>query len=149
MNFKSLTFPSIAGAAFGLAAILATGEASAAGQTSIAGRWTVEDGAAIVTIAPCSAGAPGYCGRVTQFLVAEPNGGFRDARNPDPKLRDRPVLGKAVFTGLVPEGRSWKGRGYSVKDGRHFAATLSADAGKLTLRGCVTIICRTVEWTRS
>ena len=115
----------------------------------IAGRWIVEDGSAIVTLAPCSAGATIYCGRVTQFLVAEPKGGFRDAKNPDPKLRNRPVLGATVFTGLVASGKAWKGRGYSVKDGRHFAATLSAKGARLTVRGCVKIICRTVVWTRA
>jgi len=115
----------------------------------IVGRWIAEDGTAVVTIAPCGAAMSTYCGRVSRFLVAEPKGGFRDARNPDPKLRGQPVLGKTVFTGLVAKGKAWKGRGYSVKDGRHFSATLSAAGDRLTLRGCVTIVCRTVVWTRA
>jgi uncharacterized protein (DUF2147 family) len=123
--------------------------AAAQAAASIAGRWVAEDGTAVVTIAPCASSAAAYCGRVTRFLVAEPKGGFRDTKNPDPKLRNRPVLGATVFTGLVATGKAWKGRGYSVKDGRHFAATLSAKGAKLTVRGCVTIICRTVVWTRA
>ena len=115
----------------------------------IAGRWIAEDGTAVVTIAPCSTNVTTYCGRVAQFLVPEPKGGFRDARNPDPKLRNRPVLGATVFTALIPTGKAWKGRGYSVKDGRHFSATLVVKGAKLTVRGCVTIICRTVVWTRA
>lgn len=129
-------------------ATIATVHALAAAPAGIAGRWRTEDGSALVTIAPCAAGARALCGRVTQFLVPEPKGGFRDAKNPDPKLRNRPVLGEQVFSGLLPAGRSWKGRGYSVKDGRHFAATLTADSAGLSVRGCVTIICRTVIWTR-
>jgi len=128
------------------ALVLLAQPVAAQASAPIAGRWIAEDGTAVVTIAPC--GTAYYCGRVTQFLVAEPRGGFRDVRNPDPKLRNRPVLGATVFTGLVASGRSWKGRGYSVKDGRHFAATLSARGARLTVRGCVTIICRTVVWTR-
>jgi uncharacterized protein (DUF2147 family) len=123
--------------------------AAALAPAPISGRWIVEDGTAVVTLAPCGANATAYCGRVTQFLVAEPKGGFRDSRNPDPKLRNRPVLGAPVFTGLVPTSKAWKGRGYSVKDGRHFSATLTAKGAKLTVRGCVTIICRTVVWTRA
>ena len=123
--------------------------ATAQAPAPIAGRWIAEDGTAVVTLAPCGAAATAYCGRVTQFLVAEPKGGFRDAKNPDPKLRNRPVLGASVFTGLIASGKSWKGRGYSVKDGRHFSATLTAKGSKLTVRGCVTIICRTVVWTRA
>jgi uncharacterized protein (DUF2147 family) len=123
--------------------------AAAQGPEPIAGRWVVEDGTAVVTIAPCNADASAYCGRVNQFLVAEPKGGFRDARNPDPKLRRRAVLGASVFTGLVASGKAWKGRGYSVKDGRHFSATLTAKGARLTVRGCVTIICRMVVWTRA
>ena len=123
--------------------------AAAEAPAPIAGRWIAEDGTAVVTLAPCSANSTTYCGRVSQFLVAEPKGGFREAKNPDPKLRNRPVLGTTVFTGLIPTGKAWKGRGYSVKDGRHFAATLSAKGAKLTVRGCVTIICRTVVWTRA
>ena len=123
--------------------------AAAQAPAPIAGRWIAEDGSAVVTLAPCSANSTTYCGRVSRFLVAEPKGGFRDARNPDPKLRNRPVLGASVFTGLVASGKVWKGRGYSVKDGRHFAATLTARGAKLTVRGCVTIICRTVVWTRA
>ena len=129
------------------ALVLLAQPVAAQAPAPIAGRWIAEDGTAVVTIAPC--GTASYCGRVTQFLVAEPRGGFRDARNPDPKLRNRPVLGATVFTGLVASGRSWKGRGYSVKDGRHFAATLSATGDRLTVRGCVTIVCRTVVWTRA
>ena len=123
--------------------------AAAQAPAPIAGRWIAEDGSAVVTLAPCSANSTTYCGRVSRFLVAEPKGGFRDARNPDPKLRNRPVLGASVFTGLVASGKVWKGRGYSVKDGRHFSATLTAKGTKLTVRGCVTIICRTVVWTRA
>ena len=123
--------------------------AAAQAPASIAGRWIAEDGTAVVTLAPCVPGATAYCGRVTQFLVPEPKGGFRDVKNPDPKLRSRSVLGTTVFTGLIPTGKAWKGRGYSVKDGRHFSATLTAKGTSLTVRGCVTIICRTVVWTRA
>ena len=124
--------------------------ASAAAQSpaAIAGRWKTDDGNAIVTIAPCAPGKPALCGWISDLLVPQPPGGARDTRNPDPKLRARKVVGSAVFTGLVAEGGAWKGRGYTAKEGRNFKARVKLDGGKLNVRGCVAVICRTVIWTR-
>ena len=131
---------------FAAAALLA---APAAAQTApgILGKWKTDDGNAIVLIAPCTPGNPALCGWVSRFLVAEPAGGIRDAKNPDPKLRGRTVLGSAVLAGLRASGPAWKGRGYSARDGRNFAATVTVEGDRLRLRGCVAIICRTVVWT--
>jgi len=123
--------------------------AAVPGPGAIAGRWKTDDGNAIVTIAPCAPGKPALCGRISELLVAQPPGGSRDLRNPDPKLRGRKVVGSAVFTGLVPQGSAWTGRGYTAKEGRNFKARLKLESGRLNVRGCVLIVCRTVVWTRA
>ena len=130
------------------AALLA---APAAAQTApgILGKWKTDDGNAIVLIAPCTPGNLALCGWINRFLVPEPAGGIRDGKNPDPKLRGRKVLGSAVLTGLRGSGPAWKGRGYSARDGRNFAATVTIEGDRLKLKGCVAIICRTVVWTRA
>lgn len=134
-----------------LAAIGLSLASSAAAQApaSIAGRWRTDDGNAIVTIAPCAPGGAALCGWISELLVAQPPGGARDTRNPNPRLRNRKVVGSAVFTGLVRDGAAWKGRGYTAKEGRNFTARLKLDRGRLQVRGCVAIVCRTVVWTRS
>jgi uncharacterized protein (DUF2147 family) len=120
--------------------------ASANAPASIAGRWATDDGKAIMEIAPCGAA---HCARIARFLVAQPAGGARDGKNPDKALRDRPLLGLNVMTGLKPEGGAWKGRGYSPEEGRNFNATLTPNGNKLTVKGCVAVFCRTVTWTRA
>ncbi len=123
--------------------------ASAQQGGSIAGRWRTDDGKAVITVAPCSAGGSTLCGRISRFLVAEPAGGARDGNNPDRNLRTRPLMGVAVLTNLAREGNSWTGRGYSPEEGRNFNATVRVENGRLNVRGCVAVFCRTVVWTRA
>lgn len=128
------------------AGLLVTLVSAAAAPTSITGRWQTDDGKAIVAVAPCG-GA--MCARIERFLVPEPRGGARDDKNPDKALRTRPLLGVQILSNLKADGKAWKGRGYSPEEGRNFNATVTADGNKLNVRGCVTIICRTVVWTRT
>lgn len=113
----------------------------------IAGRWTTDDGKAIVEIAPCGNGA--LCAKISRFLVAQPAGGARDSKNPDKALRSRQLLGTQILTGLKPDGNGWTGKGYSPEEGRNFNATVTANGNKLNLKGCVAVFCRTVVWTRA
>ena len=80
--------------------------------------------------------------------MPEKVGGARDDKNPDKAQRSRKLLGVAILTGLKADGNQWSGRGYSPKDGRNFNARVRIENGNLNLRGCVSIICRTVVWTR-
>ena len=117
-----------------------------AAPAPIAGNWKTDDGRAIITVAPCSSG---LCATISRFLVAEPAGGARDGKNPDPQLRSRHLLGSAVLWSLKPAGTAWRGTGYSARDGRTFNATVSGDGGQLKLKGCVLVFCKTVVWTRA
>ena len=128
-----------------LAAALTSTPAIAA-PAPIAGNWKTDDGRAIITVAPCSSG---LCATISRFLVAEPAGGARDGKNPDPQLRSRRLLGSAVLWDLKPAGKAWRGTGYSARDGRTFNATVSGDGGQLKLKGCVMVFCKTVVWTRA
>jgi uncharacterized protein (DUF2147 family) len=118
-------------------------------DNSIAGRWRTDDGKAVITIAPCANGSAALCGRVSRILVAEPSGGARDTNNPNASLRERPLVGVQVFTNLTREGDRWTGRGYSPEEGRHFNATVRLESGRLNVRGCVSLFCRTMVWARA
>jgi uncharacterized protein (DUF2147 family) len=129
-----------------LAATLTLGLAApAAASSSLTGQWRTDDGKAIMEIVPCG---KSLCAKIARFLVAQPAGGARDGNNPDKSLRNRPLLGVNVLSGLVPDGQGWKGRGYSPEEGRNFNATVSVNGNKLSLKGCVAVFCRTVGWTR-
>lgn len=127
------------------ALLLAVPHGSASSKSPLVGQWKTDDGKAIMEIAPCGAA---LCAKIARFLVAQPAGGARDTKNPDKALRTRPLLGVNVLTGLVPDGKTWKGKGYSPEEGRTFNATVTLAGNQLNLKGCVAVFCRTVAWTR-
>lgn len=116
-----------------------------AAPAPITGRWATDDGKAIVEIMPCG---DKLCGRVVRLLIREPAGGQRDERNPDKAKRTRKVEGLQIYWDVVADGAGWKGRGYSPEDGRYYKAHLRANGNKLTLKGCVTVFCKTITWAR-
>ena len=120
--------------------------ASASAPAPIAGRWTTDDGKAVIEIAPCGAN---LCGKILRVLVAEPAGGARDAKNPDRTKRDRKLVGTPVLWNLTASGAAWKGQGYSPTEGRNFTATVTPAGGTLNVKGCVALFCRTQLWTRA
>ncbi len=117
----------------------------AAAPAPIAGRWKTDDGKGVVVLAACG---NKMCGRIERLLVKQPAGGQLDERNPDKSKRDRKVTGLQIYWDLVPSGDGWKGEGYSPEDGRYYKAHLRVKGGKLTMKGCVSVFCRTVTWTK-
>lgn len=117
----------------------------AAAPTPIAGRWKTDDGKGVVVMAPCGAH---MCGRIERLLIKQPVGGQLDERNPDKSKRGRQVTGLQIYWNLAPDGQGWKGEGYSPEDGRYYKAHLRVSGNRMTMKGCVTLFCRTVTWTR-
>ncbi|MEY4269151.1 MAG: hypothetical protein RLZZ58_367 [Pseudomonadota bacterium] len=118
----------------------------AAGTSPLLGKWATDDGKAIMEIVPCG---KAHCARIARFLVPQPAGGARDTNNPDKALRNRLLIGVNVLTGLVPDGKVWKGKGYSPEEGRNFNATVAVNVNTLNLKGCVAVFCRSVVWKRA
>lgn len=119
--------------------------ASAAAPASLTGRWKTDDGKGIVVMAPCGTK---MCGRIERLLIKQPSGGQLDERNPDKSKRSRKVTGLQIYWDLAPSGDGWKGEGYSPEDGRYYKAHLRVKGNALTMKGCVSVFCRTVTWTR-
>ena len=126
-------------AALGLAPI------ASAAPAPITGRWATDDGKAIVDIHACGTK---MCGKVHKLLIAQPAGGQRDERNSDKSKRSRQVQGLQILWDLTASDKAWKGQGYSPEDGRYYKANLTANGSKMTMKGCVTVFCRSVTWTR-
>lgn len=125
-----------------LAMIAMAGAAQAA--EPIAGRWITDDGKAIVTIRQCGAVT---CGHITRILAPTPNGPPIDERNPDPKLRTRPVLGLEVLSGFTDRGKDWRGRIYDPEAGKWYKSIVSREPGGLKAEGCILFFCRAQHWT--
>ena len=92
-----------------------------------------------------------YHGKFIRFDEEPPNGGL-DAENPDPELRDRPLVGTDFILNFEYDGTKWRhGRIYNPENGKQYKADLELKDGVLKVRGWigVRLLGRTVEWTRT
>lgn len=130
-----------------LAALALFAAAPAVAADAVTGSWMTDGKDGIIEIAPCG---PKICGRLVRML-APPKGPAVDRNNPDPALRNRPLLGLAVLNGFVAEGDAWRGQAYDPKAGKSYNTTLERTGpDTLNVRGClVAFLCRTVSWTRA
>lgn len=118
--------------------------ALAAGPAPIAGRWLTGDGAAVVAIGPCGATT---CGRIARVVRAAPNAPATDRSNPDPALRDRPILGLPILTGFVAGDGDWRGRIYDPRNGKTYKSIVKREGdGSLKVQGCIVFLCQTQRW---
>lgn len=125
---------------------------------AIVGTWLTNDGSSRVQIS----GDQGvYSGRVVwlkepQFPAGDPGGMAGkpkvDRQNPDATLRNRPVMGLAVLTGLHFDGNnSWDGGSiYTPATGKSYPCKASVGPdGTLQLSVGGGVFGRTIHWTRS
>lgn len=111
---------------------------------AIDGRWITHDGKAVVDIAPCGAA---HCGTIARVLKPDAPGVLRDIHNPDARLRDRPIIGLAILTGLAASSGAWHGHIYDPQEGRSYKAVVRANPnGTLKVQGCISLFCRTFTW---
>lgn len=129
--------------------ILAGAAALAATAAEPFGTWKTQDGSAVVQIAPDGAG------RLQGWIIRGPAPEERDAQNPNPALRTKPILGLGILRDFVQESPlTWKnGHIYDPESGKEYKAVLWLDEGKpdrLNIKGYlgVTLFGRTEVWTR-
>lgn len=117
------------------------------------GTWVTQGGRSRVRIFRCG---DKLCGRIVWLREPALKDGTKlvDKLNPDPKLRDRPVVGLTVIWDFSKSDRPgrWSGGGmYHPEEGKYYkgALTLRPD-GRLRVRGYrkVPIIGKTQYWTR-
>ena len=131
--------------AIALLLVLAPGAAAAA-PASIHGVWLTDDHKGLVQIGPCGRK---LCGTIVRVL--NPDAPKTDVHNPDPRLRNRPILGLPVLYGFEGSGGSWKGgRAYDPKSGKSYRSYLELNPdGSLKVSGCILFICESQRWTRA
>jgi uncharacterized protein (DUF2147 family) len=142
--------PAAAGVIISLAALSLARTATAA---SPIGLWYAEGGAAQVQIDACD---EALCGRIVWLRSPLDEDGCdqRDGHNPDGTLRDRPLVGLEVLTGLhaSDDGQLWNGGTiYDPASGRTYRCTAELDGtDRLRLRGFigVPLLGRTTTWVR-
>ncbi len=121
---------------------------SFASDIDIAGVWYTEDKAAKIEVTDCGDGTP--CGNLVWF-EPDSSGVTNDVNNPDPELREKPLLGSRVFWGFQRKKDRWnKGRIYDAGSGKSYKSKLQlAEDGTLKVKGCIGPLCQTQVWTRA
>ena len=127
-----------------LAGMLGLTAQRASAQATIAGTWFTEDSSSKVTI---TQSGNAYSGKVTWVKTD----GAVDAKNSDPSLRTRPIMGIDILTGCTGDATSAKGcRIYAPKRGNSYDAELNLDKdGTLKVKVKAGIGGKTQTWTRA
>jgi uncharacterized protein (DUF2147 family) len=124
---------------------LTASPASALSDEDVLGVWRHPDNGSHIQIYSCGQSA---CAKIVK--VADPS--RKDDKNPDPKLRSRPVVGVVIMSGGKKVGPlKWQGKLYNTLDGGTYNGTLSlVKENELKLSGCVMggLICDGRTWTK-
>jgi uncharacterized protein (DUF2147 family) len=132
------------------AALLAAPAVRAQGANEPTGVWLTQAGDARVRVSKCGGG---ICGVIVG--LRDPNDPATgkpqvDDKNPNPALKNRPMIGLPLFSGMHPAGpNKWSGQIYNADDGSTYASSISV-TGPDTLRveGCVGALCGGENWSR-
>jgi len=137
-----------------IVSLLAAGLASTASADGkdVFGTWLTAAETAKLEIADCGDGSP--CGRVVWMDPEAMREGLTpetatDENNPEPELRERPVLGLLMLSEFEERRRDWRGGTiYDPEAGRTYGARLKKlEDGNLQVKGCIGPICQTQVWT--
>ncbi len=125
---------------------------AAAGE-ELHGDWMTQGCSARVRIHPCRAAPGTTCGTILWLWEPVDRLGkpVRDANNGDPGLRERPLEGLEILTGLrrTEPGRWGGGTIYNPDDGRRYSVSLRLRSPEvLEVEGCVLFICKRQVWRR-
>ncbi|GEP00942.1 DUF2147 domain-containing protein [Methylobacterium haplocladii] len=133
-------------------AALGAASAAFAAPKDPTGTWLTEDGRAKVRIDRCGPSASNICGKVVWLKTpTAPGGGPRtDLKNPDPKKRNRPVIGLTLLDNLQPEEAKFSGEIYNAEEGKMYSVSLEREsASELNISGCLLkVLCGSQTWNR-
>ncbi|MFO1089981.1 MAG: DUF2147 domain-containing protein [Hyphomicrobiales bacterium] len=116
------------------------------------GLWAAGDnGESKIRIEPCG---EALCGTIV--WLAEPNEANGqpkiDSKNPDPALRNQPLIGTMIIKDLKPSASKkgqWDGQIYNPEDGNTYSVYVRPNGGSLDVQGCLTIFCQTKNWPKA
>ncbi len=132
-------------AAIGVTAFLGAAPASAASAHDVYGVWRHPDNGSLIQIFPCD-------GAICAKIVWVADTKRRDIHNPDPALRNRPLVGIEIWRHAKETARlQWSGSGYNSLDGAVYYGTVHlTGATTLVVAGCNLSVtpCFERTWTK-
>ena len=129
---------------------LATAHAAEANPSVIAGTWLSGDGDGLIEIVRKGESISGH---ILGSATGESDRPDKDLNNPDPQLRERPLVGLQILGGFTYDGEGkWSGgQIYDPNSGNTYRCKLKLiDANTLKVRGFigVSLLGRTETWKR-
>lgn len=112
------------------------------------GTWIMESGKVTVRVAPCGGN---LCGVIVAMKKPLDKSGKpkHDKDNPNPALRNRPVIGLRILSDMEPNGDGkWEGTIYNPDDGNTYNSDMRLVGAKLKVKGCVLFICKKIVFSR-
>ncbi len=111
----------------------------------IFGTWRHPENGSLIEIYRCGSGA---CAKVIK--VKDPS--RKDIHNPNPALRNRPIVGIVIAKGARKTGSNkWVANLYDTLDGNTYRGSITVlNKNQVTLVGCGfgNLICEAVTWSR-
>jgi uncharacterized protein (DUF2147 family) len=143
-------------AAFGVltAAFFAPCSQSQAAGSDPTGYWYKPDAERESKIQVFKCGKDKLCAKIVWLKNPNDSTGkvLHDVRNENPSMRDRPIVGLALFSGMTPSApATWSGQIYNPEDGHTYSATLTLmSRSEIKLRGCKAwLLCGEKQWLRT
>jgi uncharacterized protein (DUF2147 family) len=130
------------------AAMLLLATASTAHAADPTGTWRMTNGKVTLRVSECG---NELCGRIVGLSKPLDKNGRpkRDKDNPNPALRDRPVVGLSLLRNMRQIGENrWEGRIYNPDDGRTYNAKVRLNGSTLQVKGCVLMFCKSQKFVR-
>ncbi|MGA7457468.1 MAG: DUF2147 domain-containing protein, partial [Methyloceanibacter sp.] len=138
------------------AAVLAPCSPSHAAALDPTGYWYKPDAEreSKIQVFKCGPSKSQLCAKIAWLKDPNDSKGrpLHDIRNEAPSMRDRPIVGLQIFSGLAPSAPgTWTGKIYNPEDGHTYSATLTVLSRKeIKLRGCKAwLLCGEKQWLRT
>jgi uncharacterized protein (DUF2147 family) len=123
--------------------------AQAGGEAT--GVWLTQAGDARVRVSKCGAGICGVVVGLREPINPATGKPQVDDKNPNPALKNRPMIGLPLFSGMQATGPNrWSGQIYNADDGSTYVSHVSlAGPDTLKVEGCMGALCGGENWTRA
>jgi uncharacterized protein (DUF2147 family) len=133
-------------AALVLAGNIGISTASAAGPEGV---WRMKNGKVTVRVSYC--GGTKLCATIVGLAKPLDKKGRPkvDKENPNPALRDRPVIGLTIISGMSQASDNvWKGKAYNADDGGTYSSKAEFSGNSMVVEGCWGPICKEMKFIR-
>jgi uncharacterized protein (DUF2147 family) len=128
----------------GLLALALGSQTALSAETTPVGVWRDNEKGSVIQIYECG---DLLCAKVVKPYQA----GAKDANNPNPALRGRPITGLTFMNGAKKSGTNvWKGKLYNAEDGKNYSGSMTlVSNSELQMQGCAfSVFCQTRVFSR-